>query len=85
MENPIVSVVKTGTTLQGSGASAGALVLLSKEAMDPEFTIILCHAPASPHHPYVVWTYNERTGQCYTGDYYDNQVEAADRFAERTW
>ena len=84
-DNPIVFVVKTGTILQGSGASAGATVLLSKEASDEHCTIILCHAPASPFHPYVVWTYNEITGGCSTGDYFDNQVDAATRFAERTW
>lgn len=85
-EQPIVSVVKTGIVLQGRGVSAGATVLLSKPvANEPHCTIILCYAPESPHHPYVVWTYNELTGACHTGDYYDNQSEAATRFAERTW
>ncbi len=86
MSDPIVSVVKTGIVLQGKGVSAGATVLLSKpvEGM-PNCTIILCHAPASPHHPYVVWTYNELTGGCNSGDYFDSQPEAAARFAARTW
>ena len=84
--SPIVSVVKTGVVLQGKGVSEGATVLLSKPVPnDPQCTIILCHAPQSPHHPYVVWTYNEHTGGCHTGDYYDSQSEAAVRFAERTW
>lgn len=84
-DDPIVSVVRTGTVLQGKGVSAGATVLLSKPASDVHCTIVLCHAPLSTHHPYVVWTYNEITGACSTGDYYDNQVDAATRFAERTW
>lgn len=86
-DNPIVSVVRTGTILQGrGGASSGATVLLSKDSpVDEHCTIILCHAPASPYHPYVVWTYNEITGACSTGDYFDNQAAAAARFADRTW
>jgi hypothetical protein len=86
MSDQIVSVVKTGIVLQGKGASAGATVLLSKPVNnEPHCTIVLCHAPASPHHPYVVWTYNEISGACHSGDYFDNQTEAAARFAERTW
>ena len=85
-EAPIVSVVKTGIVLQGKGVSQGATVLLSKPVENnPHLTIVLCHAPLSPHHPYVVWTYNEYTGACNSGDYFDNQAQAAERFANRVW
>jgi hypothetical protein len=84
--NPIVSVIRCGTIIQGKGVSEGATVLLFKPVQgDPANTIVLCYAPLSQHHPYVVWTYNEITGSCSTGDYFDNQVEAAQKFAERTW
>jgi len=86
MSDPLVSVIRCGTVLQGKGVSEGATVLLFKPVPnEPNATIILCHAPKSVHHPYVIWTYNETTGSCSTGDYFDNQAQAAVRFAERIW
>ena len=86
MSDPIVSVIKTGIVLQGKGASAGATVLLCKPVeKEPHCTIVFCHAPASPNHPYVVWTYNEISGTCHTGDYFDNPDDALKRYVKRTW
>lgn len=86
MTDPIVSVIRCGTVLQGKGVSEGATVLLFKPVPnDAANTIVLCHAPKSVHHPYVVWTYNELTGSCSTGDYFQDQVAAAERFTARTW
>jgi|GEM_PF-4414302 len=86
MTEPIVSVIRCGTVLQGKGVSEGATVLLFKPVPnDASNTTVLCYAPKSVNSPYVVWTYNEITGSCSTGDYFQNQAEAAAEFAERTW
>lgn len=83
----MVTVIRCGTVLQGDGgASTGAEVLQFKPSvMDENCTIILCKAPNSPHDPFVVWTYNEITGKCGTGDYFRDITEAAKRFEERSW
>lgn len=83
----MVSVIKTGIVLQGDGgASSGAEVLQCKPALTYDnCTVVLCKAPNSPHHPFVVWTYNEITGRCAHGDYFTNVVDAAKRFEERNW
>jgi hypothetical protein len=85
-EGQIVSVVSPGTILQGKGVSEGAEVLYCKPCVSsPHCTIVMCHAPKSTYHPYVVWTYNELTGFCNSGNYYATRTEAYDRFIERTW
>jgi hypothetical protein len=83
----MVTVIRCGTVLQGDGgASTGAEVLQFKpSSLDENCTVILCKAPNSPHHPFVVWTYNEITGGCGTGDYFETVTEAAQRFEERKW
>lgn len=84
--SPVVSVVKIGTIIEGKGASEKAQVLLCKPVENmPHCTIIMCLAPKSVYHPYVVWTYNELTGSCNSGDYFRTMSEAAIKFGKRTW
>lgn len=80
-----VSTIKVGITLQGDGGtSKGALILANK--MSDEFTdIILCYAPASPHDPFVVWSYEHASGICRRGEYFDNILHATFAYEEREW
>lgn len=83
---PVVSVIKIGTIIEGSGVSERAQVLLCKPVQGmPHCTIVMCFAPKSVYHPYVVWTYNETTGSCNSGDYYRTMSEAAIKFGKREW
>lgn len=80
-----VSTLKVGIVLQGdSGVSTGATVLANK--MSDEYSdVILCYAPASPYHPFVVWTYLHESGRCSKGEYFDNILHATFAYEEREW
>lgn len=85
MTEQTICTIRPGIVLQGNGGvSSGATVLAHKSA-DEYTDVILCHAPASIYHPYVVWTYNHETGSCFTGDYYKTEAEARERYAEREY
>ena len=80
-----VTTLKIGIVLQGDGgASSGATVLAHK--MSDEYSdVILCYAPASPHDPFIVWTYNHERGTCSKGEYFDNILHATFAYEEREW
>jgi hypothetical protein len=81
--SPEIVTIKIGTILQGDGGvSSGATVLNLKPGM-PGSDVILCYAPASSYHPFVVWTYNHHTGGCVWGEYFDNVNDAAEYFTTR--
>jgi hypothetical protein len=78
-----ISTIKPGVILEGDGGvSRGATVLQHKQA-DEYTDIVLCLAPASPLHPFVVWTYNHARGTCQRGDYFETLQEAINVYNER--
>ena len=80
-----ISVLKAGIRLQGDGgASTGAIVLANKEA-DNFTDVIICYAENSPHHPFVVWSYEHASGMCRRGDYFATLQEAVNVYNEREW
>ena len=78
-----VSTIKPGIVLQGDGgASTGATILMNKQAN--EYTdVILCLAPKSEYHPFVVWSYEHASGICRRGEYFDNLQYALNAYEER--
>lgn len=81
---PVVSTITTGTILQGDGGvSTGATVLANKPSADLECDVILCHAPASSHDPFVTWIYHHETGRCYLGHYFPTLEEGYEDFKKR--
>jgi hypothetical protein len=82
-KNTIVTI-KIGTVIQGDGGVSKGATILNLKPSNPDCDVILCYAPESTYHPFVVWTYNHATGGCVWGDYFDNINDAAARFAERT-
>jgi hypothetical protein len=77
-----VSTIKPGVVIEGNGASRGATILMNKQA-DEGADVILCLAPESPHHPFVVWTYHHARGTCMRGDYFDNLPDAINIYNNR--
>lgn len=84
-EDTITDTIRPGSYLKGdAGVAEGALVLMNK--MVDEYTdVILCCAPKSVAHPFVVWTYNLSNGACSRGDYYETLEEALERYNTREW
>lgn len=79
-----ISTIKPGIVIEGNGTSAGATVLQHKQA-DEYTDVVLCLAPNSPIHPFVVWTYTHATGACSRGDYFDNLQDALNTYNHREW
>ena len=79
-----VSTIKPGVVIEGSGASSGSTILMNKQA-DEYTDVVLCLAPASPYHPFVVWTYTHARGTCMRGDYFDNLPAAINIYNNREW
>ena len=80
-----ISVLRPGIRLEGDGgASTGALVLANKQA-DNFTDVILCYAENSPHHPFVVWSYENASCICRRGDYFKTLEEAMNVYKEREW
>lgn len=85
MSQPIISTIKVGTVLQGDGGvSTGATILAHKPSVDIECDVILCHAPASSHDPFVTWIYHHESGRCYWGHYYQTIEEATEDYTKRS-
>jgi len=80
-----VTTLKIGIVLQGDGGvSSGAIVLAHK--MADEFSdVILCYSAASPHDPFVVWTYEHERGICRRGEYFNSIFHATYAYEEREW
>ena len=80
-----ISTIKPGIYLQGDGGvSTGALVLANKQA-DNFTDVILCYAENSPHHPFIVWSYEHASGICRRGDYEETLEAAMNIYKEREW
>ena len=83
MDGNSLVTIKVGVILEGDGgASTGAKVLAHKQA-DNYTDVILCFAEASPHDPFVVWTYNHERGTCSKGEYFNQLEHAISAYAER--
>lgn len=74
------TVIKPGVTIE----STGAVVLDCKPGSYPHTTSVLCLWTESLH-PFVVWTYNERSGTVEQGDYFLTLEPALQRFKARGW
>lgn len=80
-----LSILTIGVRLEGDqGVSRGATVLQYKD-VDEFSAVILCVSQSSPHHPFIVWTYNYVNSYCSRGDYFNNLQEALHRYNEREY
>jgi hypothetical protein len=80
-----ISVLRPGIVIEGDdGASKHAMVLANKQA-DNFTDVILCWAPNSPHDPFVVWSYENASGVCRRGDYFNNIIDAVRIYEDREW
>lgn len=79
-----VSVLRVGLRLEGSGSSKGAVVLAHKQS-NADSDVVLCYAPESPLHPFVVWNYEHGSCICRRGDYFDNIKDALTIYEDRKW
>lgn len=77
--NPEVTTLKSGLVLESNHST----VLEFKSSSYEGCHTVLCLWPQSQHHPFVVWTYNDQTGTCVSGDYFDNLPDAIARYKER--
>lgn len=74
-----VTVLRPGLTLERNGA----VVLQFKAAAQPNWSIVLCLWVASFHHPFVTWAYDEISGYCHTGHYFNDLAAALKDYEER--
>lgn len=74
-----VTVLRSGLVLERNGA----VVLLFKAAAQPNWSIVLCVWISSPAHPFVTWAYDEITGACHTGHYFNDLAAAMKDYEER--
>ena len=60
-----VTVLRPGLVLEVNKS----VVLQFKESVLENTSVVLCVWIGSPAHPFVVWDYNELTGELFNGNY----------------
>ena len=78
-----VSTIKPGIVLQGDGGKSTEATVLQHKQADQYTDVVLCLAPLSPYHPFVVWSYEHASGMCRRGEYFDNLQYALNAYEER--
>lgn len=71
-----VTMLRPGLVLEVNKS----VVLMFKDGLEENISVVLCVWSLSPAHPFVVWDYEEITGALYSGNYYANLQEAIVKF-----
>jgi len=71
-----VTMLRPGLVLEANKS----VVLMFKDGLEANISIVLCVWASSPGHPFVVWDYEEITGALYNGNYYTNLEDALKKF-----
>ncbi len=61
-----VTMLRAGLVLETNKS----VVLMFKDGLEENISVVLCVWSGSPAHPFVVWDYEEITGALFNGNYY---------------